>query len=212
MPINRIAGQMAVVRLIIAHAKIRIFPQSRNQRQREPAVEMRMQNANVPGAWGAALEAGGKGMDGDDHRVITPGGKLGIGGMIGPIKPRKPLFDPVRIQIPIGRNDRAVIKPHHQGRVILAPVRINHQTREIRQDRWAVQGLGQRARQPCRAHIPRDMPRHILGRDAQGSGPHPIGHPIGRMIAGHQPAPRTVLANDLIGLLHGCHLVFTDPV
>lgn len=117
-------------------------------------------------------------MDGDDHRVITPRSKLSIGGVIGPIETLQTFMNSRRIQIPIGRNDGAVIKPHDQSRIILAAVRINHQTREIRQDRWAVQGLGQRARQPGRAHIPRDMPRHILGRDAQRPRPHPTRYPI----------------------------------
>jgi hypothetical protein len=74
---------------------------------------MRMENANMPRAWGAPLEAGGKGVDRDDHCVIAPRGKLGIGGMIRAIEPREPLLDPGRIQLAIGRNDRAVIKPHH---------------------------------------------------------------------------------------------------
>ena len=103
-------------------------------------------------------------MHGNDH---PPFGHLAIGVVIGPIKSRQTLFNLGRADMAIGRDDGSVIQLHHQRRIILAPVWVNHQSAEIRRDHWASQRLTQGLRHAKRAHIIGDVAPHILGADAK---------------------------------------------
>ena len=47
----------------------------------------------------------------------------------------------------VSGDDRAVVEFHQEGRIILTAVRVDHQTREIRQDRGAVERFGECCRE-----------------------------------------------------------------
>ncbi len=148
----------------------------------------------MPRAGLAALEAGGEAVDCHDHPIRAQGGKAGIGGVIGAIEAVKPVLDPSRRDVAIRGDDGAIVKLHHQGRVILAPVRVDHQAREVGQDHRAVQMFAKPGGKPCGTHVPGDVAGHVFGRDAKIATVHPFGHAIRGVIAGDKPAAGAVFS------------------
>ena len=78
----------------------------------------------------AVVELARETVDRDDDRAVV-GGEIGQNCMIGAITAIEAPGDIVRVRVPIGWDDRPVIEAHDQGWIILAPVRINHEPREI---------------------------------------------------------------------------------
>ena len=83
--------------------------------------------------------------------------------MVGAVQGGQTPLNVMRCNPCIARNDRAVIKLHHQRRVLLAPIGVNHQTAEVTADHGAVQRSPQSHGQSPRADIHSDVARHILG-------------------------------------------------
>ena len=75
MAINRITGQMAKIGLVVANAKIRVLFQPGQKGAGKTVVMWGMQDADVPRAGGAALQAGCEGMHGNNHRIRATRGK-----------------------------------------------------------------------------------------------------------------------------------------
>ena len=105
------------------------------------------------------------------------------------------------VGVAVAGDDRAVIEFHQQGRVVLAPVRVDHEAREIRQDRGRVQLPGQFARQPRRAHVIGDVAGHVGLGQAQRAAVHELGHGIGRVVAGDQETGGAIGPFDEIGMV-----------
>ena len=88
------------------------------------------------------------------------------GRMIGRMVARDALFDFRRIGIPVAGNDAAVRKPHHERRIVRAPIEIDQQA-------------GITAQKGRRAESPRKGTRHRSGPDVIGDmglkqiGAHP---------------------------------------
>ena len=144
MPVNRIARQVARIGLVIADTQVRLGLKLRDQGSREPRVQMRIQHPDLPRPRAPPLQARGKTVDGHDNRVSLPCRDLRIGLMIGAVQSRQPSLDFGCVHMPVRGHDGAVIKLHHQRRIVFAPVRINDQTAEIRTDARAVKGRSQR--------------------------------------------------------------------
>ena len=87
-------------------------------------------------------------MDRENHPPRPQRGKPAIGGVIGTIELVQPPLHLLGTGMAVRGDDGAVIQLHHQGRVILTPVRVDHQTAEIRQDHRAVQKQAQCAGKP----------------------------------------------------------------
>ena len=200
---------MAGIGLIVTDAQIVPGPQPGDQRHRQPLIQMTVEHPHLPRARRAALQARREGMDRRDHRIALPRRQPGKGGVIGAVKAVQPPFRLFHADRAVGRNDRAVIQFHYQRRVILAPVRVDHQPREARPDHRAVQEPPQLLRDTPGAHIPGDVARHVRRPDSQGAARNPRRHRVRGMVTGDQPAPRTGRTLDLIRLIHVALRVLT---
>ena len=202
--VDGIALKMAAIGFVLPHHDTGFAAQEIKKRQRQTGIEMGIEDADMPGPVGPPDEPGGEAVDGADHRIDLPRGQPFKRVVIGPVEGVQPPFDLGRIDVAVGRNDRAVIKLHHQCRVILAPVGVDHEAREIGQDRGRAQTVGQVPRQPGGADVIGDVAPHVGGRDAKGPAADAIRHPVGGMVAGDEPARGAVAVMDVKGLI--CHV------
>ena len=130
--------------------------------------------------------------------------------MIGAVEPVEAALDVVRRGVAIAGNDGAVIEAHHQGRIILAPVWVDHEARKVAEDGGAIQRLGERAGHAGGPHVIGDMAGHVGGGHAKTAAVDEIRHAVAGVIAGHEPAFGAVLPVDLKRVIHhwlgfSCH-------
>ena len=201
MAVQRVAGEVAGIGLVIAHEYPCLGAQPLQQRQGQ-AVVLGIEHADMPGPHLAPLELRREAVDRQDHSVVTLRRKPCQRVVIGAVEGGEATLGLRGIRISVGRDDRAVIEPHQHGRVMLAPVRVDDQPGKARQDQRRVEVAGQVARQPLGPDIIGDVAGHIGLRQPKVAAIHAIRHEVGRMVAGDQPAGRAVGAVDLIGL--GC--------
>ena len=171
----------------------------RDHRGTKPRIGMRIEDAHLPRPGRASAQLRGEAVDGADAAVRVQRRDPRQRRVIGAVQPVQPALAFGRVRQPVRRDHRAVIEPHQQGGVVLSAVRIDHQAREIRQDRGRVQPLGQPFRQTRRAHVIGDVASHVGGRDAQGAAADPVGHAVRGVIAGDQPPRGAVLTQDAEG-------------
>ena len=139
----------------------------------------------MPGPGRAAIEAGGKAMHGDIDRIGgAGGGEAGDLGVVGAIKRIQATGAFGGIGGAIALDHSAIIKLHQQGRVILAPVWVDHQPRKGCQDCRRIQQVSQMACDLCRADIKGDMAVHVAIRQAQRSAVHARRHRVAGVITG----------------------------
>ena len=210
--VDGVAGQVAAVGLVVADREIALGAQARDQRQGKAAVEVAVQDADLPGPRRAPGELRRKGVHRDDHGIGAAPGKGGIGGVIGPVQPVEPFFAHRRVRVAVAGDDRAVIEAHEERRVVLAPVRVDHQPREPARDDGAVERRSQRLGDAERADVVGDVARHLGPWQAErrpGGRRDPVRHDVGGVIAGDQPASPPFLTCDGKGRV--VHVVLPHP-
>ncbi|VVT14558.1 hypothetical protein RV134_270160 [Roseovarius sp. EC-HK134] len=204
-----IAGQVAGVGLVIADAQVGLLGEAGDERLGQALVGG-VEQADMPRARWASAQLRRKAVDRDNDGIGAACGEFGQGGVIGAIEPVKAAVDILGFRVAIAGNDRAIIQAHHEGRVILAPVWVDHEAREIAEDGGATQGLGKRARHTGGPNIIGDMAGHILRGHAKTAAVDEFRYTIAGVIAGHEPAFGAVLADNLKGVIHhwlgfSCH-------
>ena len=193
--VHRVARQVAVVGLVVADDEIGLGPETRDQRERQPVIAG-VEHPDQPGPRRAAHERGREAVHGEDDRVGAPRREAGDGVVVGPVEAREPVLDACRVDAAVCRDQRAVVELHHQRRVVLAAVGVDHQPREVRHHERGIEPVRERPRHACGANVERDVPRHVGGRDPEVAARDRHRHPVRRVVAGDEPARRPVLPLD----------------
>ena len=126
MSVNGITRQVSCIGFIVACAPT-LRAACGHKRYSEPSI-IRIKHADFPRAGRATAQTRGKAVDRADDGCCDFVGQIGVGCVIGTVQAAQAFFDLSLIGVAVGRDDRAVVKAHHNCRIIFATVRITDQT------------------------------------------------------------------------------------
>lgn len=128
MFVNRVPRKVPGIGFVVADTHP-LCNQQLDQGARQPTI-IGVKHPDLPGSRRTPAQLPGKAVHGKDDGMgqRRHSGKFV---MIRAIAEVQTAFDLCCIRVPVGRDDRAVVKLHQKCRVIFAPVGINHQAREI---------------------------------------------------------------------------------
>ncbi len=179
---------------------MKLFGKPFDQRADEAVVPV-PEKAGLPRPLDAAparREAVDRDDDGDVIRLERLGDHLLDRGMIGRMEGGDAMREfgrvAMRIDIAVGRHDRAVGQFHHDGRIVLAAIEIDEKARETRKHRRAVETGGEAARDARRADIPGDVALKLRRRKTERA--IAFRQRIGGVIADHQELRRALAVNE----------------
>ncbi len=209
VPVDRVAVEVPAIGLVLAHAEVALRPQPRKQAQGQPRIAVGIEHADMPGSLRPADKARREAVNGADDRVGSPRCESLKRKVVGSVEGLQPPLHLGLIDMAVHRDQRRIVKPHHQRRIVLAPVGVDDEAGEIAEDRRCVQSFGKPPRHPGRPDIVGDVPFHVGGRDPEAAAADAVGNPVRRVVAGDQPARGAVGPEDVERLCR--HAFFVVP-
>lgn len=190
VPVEAVVLEAACVGFVVADDEAGLGAQARNQRCGETIVAV-PENAAMPGPRAAApggRETVNRNDDRHDARRQRAVERRGDGRVIGRMKHRDatPEFfgATARIDIAIGRHDRAVRQFHHDGRIVFPAIEIDEKPRKARQHRRGAKRPRQRPGNTGRADVVCNVTREF--RIGQAERAITRRQRVGRVVADHQ--------------------------
>ena len=169
MAVDRFALQAPKIRFVVAHDEIGLGFQGGHQGTGEPHVSV-MKHPDMPGPRRAAPD-GREGMQRHDR-----GRDAGAQGaldrrlnrvVVGIVEAAQAALDLVGAHPRVARDHSAVGKPHHQGRVVAASVRVDDEAREGGEHRRCAKKPGKRPGQVGRTDVVADMALELRAGQAE---------------------------------------------